>query len=97
MNHTGVAFFNHWGDNAVMKAIDIAVDCLGGVGKLAAAIGVSQAAVSNWRARGSSPDAIHCTAIERATGGAVTRRDLRPDDWHLIWPELATEQEVAHG
>jgi hypothetical protein len=19
----------------------------------------------------------------------VTRRDLRPDDWHLIWPELA--------
>ncbi|WP_382155379.1 hypothetical protein [Hydrogenophaga sp. ANAO-22] len=32
--------------------------------------------------------------------------DLRPDDWHLIWPELIevdgapklkTEQEVAHG
>ncbi len=28
--------------------------------------------------------------IERATNGAVTRRDLRPDDWHEIWPELAT-------
>ena len=75
-----------------MKAIDIAVGCLGGVGKLAAAIGVSQAAVSNWRARGSSPDAIHCTAIERATGGAVTRRDLRPDDWVQIWPELAESE-----
>lgn len=25
-----------------------------------------------------------------------TRRDLRPDDWHEIWPELA-EQEVEHG
>lgn len=77
-----------------MKAIDIAVDRLGGVGRLAAAIGVTQAAVSNWRARGSSPDAIHCTAIERATGGAVTRRDLRPDDWAQIWPELAQGQQA---
>ena len=30
-----------------------------------------------------------CVSIERATGGAVTRRDLRPDDWARIWPELA--------
>lgn len=30
-----------------------------------------------------------CVAIERATAGTVTRRDLRPHDWHLIWPELA--------
>lgn len=29
------------------------------------------------------------SGIERATDGAVTRRDLRSDDWHLIWPELA--------
>lgn len=34
-------------------------------------------------------------AIERATSGAVTRRDLRPDDWHLIWPELATPTKEA--
>ncbi|WP_072243011.1 transcriptional regulator [Thiomonas bhubaneswarensis] len=27
-------------------------------------------------------------SIERATRGAVMRWDLRPDDWHLIWPEL---------
>lgn len=27
--------------------------------------------------------------IERATLGAVTRRILRPSDWHRIWPELA--------
>jgi len=25
--------------------------------------------------------------IEGITGGAVTRRDLRPNDWHDIWPE----------
>lgn len=31
--------------------------------------------------------------IERATGGAVTRKDLRPHDWREIWPELAEKGE----
>lgn len=31
-------------------------------------------------------------SIERATGGAVTRRDLRPDDYTDIWPEWAADQ-----
>ncbi|KAB0489661.1 transcriptional regulator [Pseudomonas vancouverensis] len=26
---------------------------------------------------------------ESATGGKVTRKDLRPDDWQQIWPELS--------
>lgn len=30
-------------------------------------------------------------AIERETGRQVTRRDLRPNDWWLIWPELVTD------
>lgn len=30
--------------------------------------------------------------IERVTEGAVTRRDLRPDDAHLIWPDLAESE-----
>jgi len=29
-----------------------------------------------------------CVSIERATKGSVKRWDLRPDDWHRIWPEL---------
>lgn len=28
-------------------------------------------------------------AVERVTNGDVTRKDLRPEDWALIWPELA--------
>jgi len=32
-----------------------------------------------------------CVAIERATGGVVTRKDLRPDDWWKIWPELVED------
>ncbi len=39
--------------------------------------------------------ADRCVAIERATDGAVTRRDLRPDDWQDIWPELVQPKEVA--
>lgn len=72
-----------------MNALDQAITHLGGVGKLATALGVAQPVVSNWRARGTKPDAAHCVAIERATEGAVTRRDLRPNDWQDIWPELA--------
>lgn len=36
--------------------------------------------------RAISPE--RCVAIEKATDGKVTRRDLRPDDWKAIWPEL---------
>jgi DNA-binding transcriptional regulator YdaS (Cro superfamily) len=35
-----------------------------------------------------------CVQIERVTEGHLSRRDLRPDDWHLIWPELAAVDRV---
>lgn len=41
---------------------------------------------------GQTLNAETCTALERESSGAVTRRDLRPDDWHLIWPELTSQQ-----
>ena len=28
------------------------------------------------------------TALEIQSGGKVTRKDMRPDDWKAIWPEL---------
>lgn len=40
-----------------------------------------------WLARGVVP-VEHCAAIEAAVNGGVKRWDLRPDDWHRIWPEL---------
>lgn len=36
----------------------------------------------------------HCAAIEHATDGAVMRWDLRPDDWHRIWPELKARKDA---
>lgn len=60
---------------------------------LARSLGVPQSLPSAWAAldpKKRRPVPVErCAAIERATAGAVTRRDLRPDDWHLIWPELA--------
>ena len=29
--------------------------------------------------------------VEHVTNGAVTRKELRPSDWHLVWPELKDE------
>ena len=44
--------------------------------------------LSRW-AKGERPVPIErCVDIEKATSGAVRRWDLRPDDWHRIWPEL---------
>jgi DNA-binding transcriptional regulator YdaS (Cro superfamily) len=68
-----------------MDALNRAIHTAGGVGALAKAINVGQTVVSNWRTRGSVPPE-HCAAIDQATG--VRRWDLRPDDWHRIWPEL---------
>ena len=31
-------------------------------------------------------------AIERLSGGRITRRHLRPKDWWQVWPELVTEE-----
>lgn len=66
-----------------------AIDAAGGVGALAAKIGIGQTAVSNWKARQGPVPVEHCAAIELATEGKVTRKDLRPDDWQRVWPELA--------
>lgn len=35
-----------------------------------------------------------CVAIERQSGGFVTRQDLRPYDWRDNWPELAERAET---
>lgn len=40
--------------------------------------------------RAISPE--RCVLIEQATNGAVTRKDLRPDDWERIWPELSEKE-----
>lgn len=78
-----------------MHPIDKAADIIGSQTALAAVLGVSKGAVSQWKDEDRRVPAAHCVAIERETKGAVTRRDLRPDDWQSIWPEL--DKPTARG
>lgn len=69
-------------------SIEKAANLVGSYVALAKILGVTKSAVWQWKEDGRQPPIIHCYAIEQATNGAVTRKDLRPDDWHEIWPEL---------
>lgn len=62
--------------------------------ELARRVGVSDAQMRQWRHNydGRQPSPENCVAIERETQGRVRRWDLRPKDWHLIWPELVGEK-----
>lgn len=68
--------------------IDAAAAKVGSQSALAAILGVTKAAVNQWKGADRMVPLEHCAAIESATGRAVMRWDLRPDDWHRIWPEL---------
>lgn len=73
---------------SITESIEKAAKILGNQEALGALCGVTKAAVSHWKSIQSVPVQF-CYRIEEATGGAVTRRDLRPNDWQAIWPELA--------
>lgn len=61
----------------------------GGASRFADTLGVSISFLSQMASGTAAISPARAVAIEQATNGAVTRRDLRPNDWHLIWPELA--------
>lgn len=56
---------------------------------LAAQLEVSISYLSQMASGATAISPARAVAIEVATGGKVTRKDLRPDDWKQIWPELA--------
>ena len=71
-----------------MKLLDYIRETPSGAATLGAAAGIAPAFVyqiAHGRRRASPALARR---IEDETRGAVTRRDLRPDDWGDIWPEL---------
>ncbi len=57
--------------------------------ELARHLGIKPPQVADWISRDKPVPVVHMAAIEAYTAGAVTRRDMRPDDWQRIWPELA--------
>lgn len=67
------------------SAIRRARDVLGGTTRLSAASGVSAPTASEWISGKRRIPIARCLVIERATAGAVTVEELRPDvDWAVI-------------
>ncbi len=60
----------------------------GGAKNLADKLGISKSFLSQMASGVSAISPKRCVEIEAATNGMVTRKDLRPDDWNEIWPEL---------
>jgi DNA-binding transcriptional regulator YdaS (Cro superfamily) len=74
-----------------LKLTDSAIiDLLGGTAKVARMCKCDPAAVSNWRIRGipAAKFMFLGARIEEASHGLVTRQDIFPTNFWLIWPEL---------
>lgn len=62
---------------------------------LSARLKVPNVSVSNW-ANGKRPIPIRwMPIIEKETNGQVSRKDLCPDNWKTLWPELAQSQNKS--
>ena len=61
------------------EPLKIAVQAVGGQSALARAINARQQDVWYWLNVGKAVPAEYCRAIEAATGGKITRYQLRPD------------------
>lgn len=66
------------------------LDLLGGTAKVAKLCNVDNATVSTWRKRGIPHGHLLFLAarIEKESHSLVTRQDLFPKNWYLVWPEL---------
>ena len=64
---------------------------------LASYLGIPAPNVCLWVSGQKSPSIKAAVAIEIFTGGDVTRKDLFPNDWQRIWPELADQQTALQG
>lgn len=56
--------------------------------QIAGQLGINEQYLYQVLTRRRQPDPELAVSIERESRGAVMRWDLRPEDWHRIWPEL---------
>lgn len=75
--------------NAIRRAIDLA----GGVPSVAAACRLSKQAIYKWVTDGLPANRV--LFLEQATGGQVTRHELRPDLYPQPLPAVASSEAAA--
>lgn len=62
-----------------LEALERAIAIVGSAEELAAVTKTPKTTVSSWRHKSKRVGASKALAVERATGGKVTRHELRPD------------------
>jgi DNA-binding transcriptional regulator YdaS (Cro superfamily) len=69
---------------------DQIISLLGGTKVVAKMCNVAPPAVTQWRTRGIPHGQLVFLAatLEKKSHGLVTRKDLFPKSWGLVWPEL---------
>lgn len=80
------------------------IDRLGGTAVVARMLRIKPPSVHEWRSSGIPKQRLIQLGAEIEKSAGMKRWDLRPDDWHRIWPELigqpgapAIPEEKAHG
>ncbi len=71
-----------------MNKFNEVIEMYGNVTQTAAALGTSVQAVCFWRDGKRKVSPKVCIKIHNITNGKISCKDLRPDDWHEIWPML---------
>lgn len=66
-------------DRVGIEALIRATEIVGGQAELARISGLKQPSISRQMSRGKKVPAEWCLPIEQATGGKISRHDLRPD------------------
>jgi DNA-binding transcriptional regulator YdaS (Cro superfamily) len=77
--------------------LERAARLLGSQVALANALGVTKAAVGQWKDPGRRVPAEHCPVIEQLTAGAVRCEELRPDVQWGVLREPVTPEAVGDG
>ena len=85
-------------ENHVKASVKKACKVVGGQRAMAIALGIAATQVNQWVTGRRGIPAKYCQLIVELTEGLVTVQELRPTDWHLIWPEpKCMEIEVIHA
>ena len=73
------------------------IDLLGGTNQVSRMVGTSPAAVAQWKNNGipAGQLVVLGARLEKVSAGLVTRQDLFPTTWHLIWPELLPKPNLC--
>ena len=80
-------YSNNTNKGGAMHIVDQIVSAMDtSISGLARDLGLRRQNVQGWKTNGIP--ARYCPQLEQMTGGKITRKEMRPNDWMQFWPEL---------